>query len=118
MSVVLAFPRRATVPPARGCGALSPAENLEGLVFVLAMAVDIYAGETRALYARETGDFRAAPDDVHAWLFGTALGRPDLIPQLAALGHAQAGLPASYCDELVAEAAYWQSVLATSGSAA
>ena len=117
-NTVISFPSRPQLAPSPRPATRSPSEHLQGLIFVLCMAVDIHAVETRALYAGETGDFRAAPDDVHAWLFGPALERPDLIPQLAVLAHEQAGLPAMYCAEQVAEAAYWQALLGDCGDAA
>ena len=116
MANVIAFPPRPQPAPSVCAAMISPREHLEGLAFVLAMAVDIHAGETKAFYAGETGDFRADPEDVHAWLFGDALDRPDLIPQLADLAQAHSTLTAAYCDELVVEAAYWQSLLVPGGA--
>lgn len=118
MGTVITFPPRLR-PVAGGQPApISPSEHLEGMVFVLAMAVDIHARETRAFFTAQTGEFRATPERVHAWLFGPALGRPDLIPQLAALARQQGGLSAAYCAEQVDEAAHWQSLLNAPGSAA
>lgn len=82
MSVVLAFPRRATVPATDG-GALSAPVMLQALLFECAMLVDPFSPDVLALYRAYTGATRADPDAVHQWMFVEARERVALVPAFA-----------------------------------